>query len=72
MSYTQIRGVRRRQRILDFLKSEAREGHPPPTVREIATVAGCSVATTYQHLRVLESTERISRKPYISRSVRVL
>ena len=71
MSYSQIRGRHRREEILVFLRHEQDQGHLSPTVREIATAVGCSVATAYQHLRVLEATGAVLVTPHLARSIKL-
>jgi len=71
MSYFQIRGIRRREAIIEYLQAEKDAGHPVPTVREIAAQVGCSSTTVYQHLQVMQESGRIERRPHIARSIRV-
>ncbi len=64
----ELRGKRRR--IIDFINSFVREQGYPPTVRDIQY--GCGISSTSvvdYHLKVLERSGHIQRRPEVSRGI---
>ncbi len=60
----------RQQEIVDYLRSRARRGEYPPSVREIGLAVGLSSSSTVQnHLNVMERKGAIRRDPTKSRTV---
>lgn len=60
----------RQQEIIDYLRSRAREGEYPPSVREIGRAVGLSSSSTVQnHLNALERKGLIRRDAAKSRTV---
>lgn len=62
----------RHDEMLDVITALTLARGIPPSYREIAAEAGCSVDTVYRTLNDLQRQGRIVREPLISRSVRVV
>ena len=73
LTYRYANGEARRERIVAFIREFMQEHHYSPNVREI--MAGCGLSapsTAHSHLAILEKDRRLTRDPFIARSIRLI
>lgn len=68
-----IRGERRREQIVDFIRDFYMENGYPPTLSEISKGVGLSDGSVVKHhIDRLAATNRLTYKPRIARSIMLI